>query len=107
MWPVSASRRLVARVVSATANYLDQQEYGFLQPGNHDEIVFPLCRYGGADHRAVVGHRISSFNIGLGWSETLTKIPVDLLLFFLSYYLQRKWVFDVSVPKEHAEKIHG
>ena len=35
----------------------------------------------------------SSLHLWLGLSENLIKIPVDLLLFFLSYYLQRRWVF--------------
>lgn len=38
----------------------------------------------------------SSLHLWLGLSENLIKIPVDLLLFFLSYYLQRKWVFKVA-----------
>jgi glycosyltransferase involved in cell wall biosynthesis len=36
---------------------------------------------------------VSSLYIGLGLSENFTKIPVDIVLFCLSYFLQRKWVF--------------
>jgi len=39
----------------------------------------------------------AAFTSGLhacfGWNENIVKIPVDLLLFFLSYTLQQRWVF--------------
>ena len=35
----------------------------------------------------------SGLHACFGWSENLIKIPVDLLLFFLSYTLQQRWVF--------------
>ncbi len=36
---------------------------------------------------------ISGLHTCFGWNENLTKIPVDVLLFFLSYTLQQRWVF--------------
>ncbi len=36
----------------------------------------------------------SSMHLWLGWSDNIAKMPVDIALFFLSYYLQRRWVFD-------------
>jgi len=96
----------IARVISATANYLVNKNMVFFSRATTMRSFF---RYVVTVVLiiALSSGIVSSFNIGLGWSEALTKIPVDLLLFFLSYYLQRKWVFDVSVPKEHAEKMHG
>ena len=35
----------------------------------------------------------SSLHTWFGWSDNLIKIPVDILLFFLSYTLQQRWVF--------------
>ena len=35
----------------------------------------------------------SSLHVWLGVSDNVIKIPVDIVLFFLSYTLQRKWVF--------------
>ncbi len=35
----------------------------------------------------------SGLNLWFGWNDNLVKIPVDILLFFLSYYVQRRWVF--------------
>ena len=36
----------------------------------------------------------SSLHLWFGWSDNLIKIPVDILLFFLSYTLQQRWVFN-------------
>ena len=35
----------------------------------------------------------SSFHLWFGFSDNTAKIPVDILLFFVSYQLQQKWVF--------------
>ena len=35
----------------------------------------------------------SSLHLWFGWSDNLIKIPVDILLFFMSYTLQQRWVF--------------
>lgn len=35
----------------------------------------------------------SSLHTWFGWSDNLIKIPVDIILFFLSYTLQQRWVF--------------
>ena len=35
----------------------------------------------------------SSLHTWFGWSDNLVKIPVDIILFFLSYSLQQRWVF--------------
>lgn len=44
----------------------------------------------------------SSMHVWLGWSDNMAKIPVDIALFFLSYYLQRKWVFSKKVKEKTA-----
>ena len=36
----------------------------------------------------------SSLHLWLGWSDNTAKIPVDIVLFFVSYHLQRRWVFQ-------------
>ena len=36
----------------------------------------------------------SSLHLWFGWSDNLIKIPVDILLFFMSYTLQQRWVFS-------------
>ena len=41
----------------------------------------------------------SGLHLWLGWSENLVKIPVDILLFVLSYKLQQNWVFAPDQKK--------
>jgi putative flippase GtrA len=41
----------------------------------------------------------SGLHLWLGWSENLVKIPVDILLFILSYKLQQNWVFAPDQKK--------
>lgn len=41
----------------------------------------------------------SGLHLWLGWSENLVKIPVDILLFILSYKLQQNWVFAPEKKK--------
>jgi glycosyltransferase involved in cell wall biosynthesis len=95
-----------ARVVSATFNYLINKRMVFF---SRAAAVRSFIRYAVTVVLiiALSSGIVSSLNIGLGWSETVTKIPVDLLLFFLSYYLQRKWVFDAAMAREHARKKNG
>ena len=35
----------------------------------------------------------STLHLWTGWSDNISKIPVDLLLFFFSYRVQQRWVF--------------
>ena len=41
----------------------------------------------------------SSLHLWLGWSDNTAKIPVDIVLFFVSYHLQRRWVFQKKPAK--------
>ena len=41
----------------------------------------------------------SSLHLWLGWSDNTAKIPVDIMLFFVSYHLQRRWVFQKKPAK--------
>ncbi len=43
---------------------------------------------------------VSGLHLGFGWSENIIKIPVDILLFILSYKLQQNWVFAPEKKKE-------
>ena len=39
--------------------------------------------------------------------DNLIKVPVDILLFFVSYYIQRRWVFGGGAIREKALKEAG
>ena len=111
VWFVSFIARIAvaagaARVVSATVNYLINKRMVFF---SRAATLRSFLRYAVTVVLiiALSSGIVSSLNIGFGWSETVTKIPVDLLLFFVSYYLQRKWVFDAAMAREHAGKKNG
>ena len=82
----------VARVISATVNYAINKRLVFESRAG---ALRAFIRYAVTAVLiiALSAGIVSTLLIGLGWSDKITKIPVDLLLFFISYYLQRKWVF--------------
>ena len=49
----------------------------------------------------------SSFHIWFGLNENAVKLPVDVVLFFLSYWLQRKWVFAADGVSSRGGKGSG
>ncbi len=85
----------VARVVSATLNFLINKRLVF---DSEASVAKSFLRYAFTVVLIIVlsSSIVSTLYIGLGLSDTLTKIPVDIILFCLSYYLQRKWVFGGS-----------
>ncbi len=90
-----------ARAISATVNYFINKRMVFESAA---VLVKSFTRYVVTVVLiiALSSGIVSTLYIGLGWSDTLTKIPVDLLLFFLSYYMQRKWVFHKELEKNNG-----
>lgn len=89
---------ILARLVSSVLNFLLNKKFVFKSDGSvrntfpryvATAVVVVLLSWG----------LVSSFHVWFGWSDNLVKMPVDLALFFLNYYLQRKWVFS-SKTKE-------
>ncbi|MFH1879452.1 MAG: bifunctional glycosyltransferase family 2/GtrA family protein [Bacillota bacterium] len=85
----------VARVVSATLNFLINKRLVF---DSEASVVKSFLRYAFTVVLIIMlsSSIVSTLYVGLGLSDTLTKIPVDIILFCLSYYIQRKWVFGGS-----------
>ena len=99
---------VAARAISATLNFVINKKIVFESQVRAGKAFF---RYMCTVVLLVIlsAGIVSTLHIGLGLSDTLTKIPVDLVLFCLSYFLQRKWVFGGgSKPQEdEMEKHHG
>ncbi len=86
---------ILARIVSSATNFIINGKYVFeskLSKSKSFPRYFAVCVLIMLLSAALT----SSLHLLLGWSDKTAKLPVDLALFFLSYYLQRKWVF----PKE-------
>ncbi len=83
---------LLARVASSVFNYLVNKKLVFF---SHEKFLGTFLRYA-CTVVVIVGLSAwltSALHIWFGWSDNLVKIPVDIMLFFLSYYVQRRWVF--------------
>ena len=83
---------VIARICSGVVNYLLNQKMVFHYHGSGSRSFLRyLCVF--ILNMLLSAGLTSTLHLWLGWSDNISKIPVDLLLFFLSYYLQRKWVF--------------
>lgn len=91
---------IAARIISALYNYFLNLKVVFQSSGS---ITSTLPRY---ILLAVVQMSLSAFLVSrlyplFGGLEVLVKIPVDVLLFFLSFVIQREFVYrDTNMPKE-------
>ncbi len=90
--PRIALATAVARLLSGTVNFLVNKCLVFKHSG---DLRKSLPRYLGVFFLIMLLSAVLTSNLHLwfGWSENAVKIPVDIFLFFLSYLLQRKWVF--------------
>jgi len=97
----------VSRLVSSVFNFIVNKETVFKGRGN--PLKFLLKYYALAIPIAAVSTVTVHF-LGLAFGaspllQTLFKIPVDLLLFIISFRVQREWVFrDSDDKKNDSEK---
>lgn len=94
---------IIARIISGVVNFFLNQKVVFHY---HGSIKKSLPRYLAVFFLIMLlsAGLTSSMHIWLGWSDNTAKIPVDIVLFFLSYYLQRKWVFPRQILTEDQVK---
>lgn len=90
--PRIALATVLARIASGTTNFLINRKLVF---GDDQSMRKSFPRYVAVCVLIVVlsAGLTSTLHLWLGWSDNMAKLPVDMLLFFLSYYLQRRWVF--------------
>ena len=96
--PIILLCTVIARVISATANYLINRKYVFGEKGKPGKsflryiavcVVIMLLSAGGT---WLLGRT--------GMSSTLAKVITDFILYFASYRLQERWVFKGEGPNE-------
>ncbi len=96
--PIILLCTVIARVISATANYLINRKYVFGEKGRPGKsflryiavcVVIMLLSAGGT---WLLGRT--------GMSSTLAKVITDFILYFASYRLQERWVFKGEGPNE-------
>lgn len=90
--PRIATATILARLCSGTANFMLNRKFVF---NSKQAMHTSFLRYVAVSVLIMLmsAWLTSAVHIWLNWSDNTAKIPVDILLFFLSYYLQRKWVF--------------
>ena len=88
-----AAATFAARILSGVFNYCMNRKFVFNDKASAKKsfprylVVFFLIMI-------LSAALTSGLHLLFGWSENIVKIPVDILLFFLSYSLQQRWVFS-------------
>ncbi len=97
---------VLARIISSTFNYVLNRRLVF---ASRSKVSTSFGRY--AVTVVVIvslsAWLTSNLHLWFGLNEYLIKPPVDLLLFFLSYYVQRRWVFggpSARAARENTRK---
>ncbi|HNW87829.1 MAG TPA: bifunctional glycosyltransferase family 2/GtrA family protein [Candidatus Limiplasma sp.] len=90
---------LLARLFSSVLNYFINKSFVFSSSTGFGKTFW---RYACTVVLivAISAWLTSSLHLWFGWNDNLVKMPVDILLFFLSYYLQRRWVFGGEGARE-------
>ena len=89
---------VAARLLSGVTNFFLNRNFVFTDKG---KVSQAFLRYLGVFFLVMLLSALltSSLHLWLGWSDNTAKIPVDIVLFFVSYHLQRRWVFQKKPAK--------
>ena len=87
-----AASNVIARIISSQVNYRMNKNLVFGKKGGRYSMVkyYALCIVQGAVSTALVWWLPTVLPVSAGF----IKIPVDIVLFMLSYMIQRDYVFD-------------
>ncbi|MBP3754836.1 MAG: bifunctional glycosyltransferase family 2/GtrA family protein [Lachnospiraceae bacterium] len=90
---------VLARIISAACNFLINKKVVFGAKGNSAKsavryLILALCQLGAS--LGLVALFTILFKADSDWVKTLIKIIVDTCLFFLSFKIQRNWVFKTE-----------
>ncbi len=83
---------VLARIISATVNYLVNHKAVF-QSNKSSRRSFPRYAVLCVVQMLLSAALVTWFSGLVAWPSTLIKLIVDLCLFFLSFQIQRRWVF--------------
>lgn len=90
--PRIAMATVAARVLSGVFNYCMNRRFVFNDQSSAQKS-FPRYLAVFFLNMILSAGLTSTMHLWLGWSDNIAKIPVDIMLFFLSYSLQQRWVF--------------
>ena len=87
---------VIARIISSLVNFTINKKAVFANGG---DVKSTLLRYYtlAVPQMLISGGSVKLISYALSasasWQETLIKLPVDIILFFISYRIQQNWVF--------------
>lgn len=85
---------LAARLVSGSWNYLLNRHLVFAQAGQHTVVKYvSLAIVQAGVAAALTGMLVTAFSASLNL-EIVLKVLVDIVLFFFSYQVQKRWIFN-------------
>ena len=93
---VSPLAQVAARVVSSLFNFTLNDRWVFENKGEHGKALvkyYCLCIPQTLISMLCLTALVSSLRITAPWLATFVKILVETVLFFVSYFIQKKWVF--------------
>jgi len=93
---------VTARVVSASVNFMLNKNFVFKLKDHGSRalvryIILCVCI------AALSSMGVTALHAGLGLSDKIAKVICDTLLFFLSYRVQRSWVFDDKIARKEQQ----
>ncbi len=96
IFPDTIVAGLVARAISSLVNYGVNRKAVFDSKGSVGKslvryYVLVICQITASV--CIVSGIVKLFGISGGWLKTIVKAVVDIILFFLSFRIQKKWVF--------------
>lgn len=94
---------LLARVVSSLLNFFVNKKFVFSsRSGALGSFARYVCTV--VVVVALSAWLTSSLHMWFGINDNFVKMPVDIALFFMSYYVQRRWVFGGGARREKMAK---
>ncbi|MGV8907070.1 MAG: GtrA family protein [Acetobacterium sp.] len=85
----------LARIASIGVNYLLNKNYVFRSSGNYDKSLERYLLLG-LMVMALSALSVYFLHINFGMDEMISKLITDSMLFFLSYHIQKNWVFQIQ-----------
>ena len=87
---------ILARIISSSYNYLLNHKFVFKSQKNNRQTIFKYYTLV-ILQMALSGLLVTLLVDKLMINETIVKICVDTILFFISFFIQRKFIFDNSL----------
>ena len=100
---IGAGAQIIARVVSSFLNFNMNRSYVFRKQGNYFRDMlkyYCVCIPQTAVSVLILHFVVDALSVSIPAIALVLKILIELLLFVISYFIQKKWVFKASNQQE-------